>query len=245
MMSNNIDLYKKDKAIKRYNFIKELDYTDSEYKKNLRKHMANHRQNARGLLNPRLTAKQELLMYEMYGFESMKTYALDVLKQNIEYCTVLEAGTHDEQISLTEKFLRESNNKEYLLTLKPFSTKNGNSWYTPVDRLVNWIDCYMIQRDVFFRYANKDEILLYLPSYFQDNILSMITYTENEEMDFDNDIDEIAKVYDTLVNGVIDILESLPEDRMIDNLFTMDYKQIKKNKKIIRELGKDYLKLME
>ena len=48
MSNNNIDLYKKDKAIKRYNFIKELDYTDSEYKKNLRKHMANHRQNARG-----------------------------------------------------------------------------------------------------------------------------------------------------------------------------------------------------
>ena len=64
-------------------------------------------------------------------------------------------------------------------------------------------------------------------------------------MDFDKDIDEIAKVYDTLVNGVIDVLESLPEDKMIDNLFTMDYKQIKKNKKIIRELGKDYLKLME
>ena len=39
MSNNNIDLYKKDKAIKRYNFIKELDYTDSEYKKNLRKHM--------------------------------------------------------------------------------------------------------------------------------------------------------------------------------------------------------------
>ena len=35
MSNNNIDLYKKDKAIKRYNFIKELDYTDSEYKKNL------------------------------------------------------------------------------------------------------------------------------------------------------------------------------------------------------------------
>ncbi|WP_455645581.1 hypothetical protein [Methanosphaera sp.] len=241
---SNIELYKKDKAQSRYDYISQLDYSDADYKKNLRKHMTKHRHNARGLLNSRLTAKQELVMYETYGFKSIKNYALDVLEQNIEYCSVLELKTHDEQISATIDFLKKSNNRDYIETLAPFATKNGTSWYIPVDRLINWIDCFMIQRDVFFKFAGKEDPLLYIPNYFSDNILLMVVPTENSDMDFMADIEKIEEVYDKLIKGICTILSELPDDYFIDDLFNMDSKQIKKNSKKIKQLQKDYIEFI-
>ncbi|OED30336.1 hypothetical protein [Methanosphaera sp. WGK6] len=242
---SNIELYKKEKAQSRYEYISKLEYDDAEYKKNLRKHMTKHRHNARGLLNSRLTAKQELVMYETYGFESIKNYALDVLEQNIEYCSVLEYKTHEEQISSAIDFLKKSNCRDYLETLAPFATKNGTSWYVPVDRLNNWIDCFMIQREIFFKYAGREDQLLYIPNYFSDNILLMLVDTDNTDNEYMDDIDKIEEVYDKLVTGICTILSELPNDYFIDDLFNMDSKQIKKNSKKIKQLQKDYIEFMD
>lgn len=241
----SVYLLSKKRAYDRLEYIKKLNYTDAEYTRNMRKHMLKHRQNARGLLNTRLTAQQELAMFESYGFRNLKTYSIDVLEQNIEYCEVLECESHNEQIDKTKEFLDKSNNLNYLLTLKPFSTKNGNMWYIPVDRLINWIDCFMIQREVFFNYSTGEKAYLFVPNYFTDNVLLMTVKTDNEEENYNNDMDDILKVYDELVNAIKEILDNLPEDKLIDNLFTISNDQLKENSDIISELAKDYAMFIE
>lgn len=207
--------------------------------------MLKYKDNARGLLNSRLSAQQELFMFENYGFENTKRYTLDVLSQNLEYCTVLECETHDEQIQKVIDFLELSNNADYIKTLKDFSTKNGNNWYIPVDRLINWIDCYMIQKEVFFKYAASNNSLLFAPHYFTDNVLLMIVNTDNTDENFDNDLDEILSVYDTLVKGIANILKELPSDKLIENLFTMTDEQREDNVKQIDQLAKEYTEYVE
>lgn len=238
---NHANLYEKDAAIKRAEYVKELNYTDKEYKKNIRKRMFKYKDNAKGLYNTRLTAEQELVMYESHGLDNLKWYALDILSQNIEYCEVLECKTPKEQVAKAIEFLRDSCDEDYLKHLGEFSTKNGNTWYVPVDRMINWIDCYMIQREVFFKYANGEDSLLYAPHYFTNNILLMLVFTDNEEEDFENDLDEVMNVYSTLVEGIAEILEDMPKDREIDDLFHIDDRKLKKNAKEINKLAQDYL----
>ncbi len=240
-----INLFDKEHAIERMKYVEGLNYTDKEYKKKLRKHMFKYKTTANGLLITRLTAQQELYMFETYGYKNLKKYALDVLEQNIEYCTVLEQETHEEQINKTIEFLENSNSKEYLLTLKDFATKTAYNWYIPVDRLINWIDCYMIQREVFFEFASNEQTYLYAPNYFTDNVLLLIVETDNIGEDYEADIDAIANVYDSLVKGISRILEQLPEDVMIENLFTISDEQKQKNGELISQLAKDYYALIE
>ncbi|MDO5826508.1 MAG: hypothetical protein Q4Q22_09010 [Methanosphaera sp.] len=241
----SVKLLSKQKAIERLEYIKNLNYTDEEYVRNMRKHMLKHRQNANGLLNIRLPAQQELIMFESYGFKNLKNYAIDVLEQNIEYCNVLECENHDEMINKTIEYLEKSNNLEYMLSLKPFSTKNDNVWYIPVDRLINWIDCYMIQKGVFFNYSTKDKAYLFVPNYFTDNVLLMTVTTDNSEENFNGDIDEILNVYDKLVNAISNILRQLPMDRNIDNLFTISDEKLKSNAQYIQRLSAEYMKFIE
>ena len=241
----SIYLLKKTKAQQRLEYVKCLNYTDEEYMRNMRKHMLKNRQNANGLLNTRLSAQQELIMFESYGFKNLKNYAIDVLEQNIEYCEVLECKTHDEQINKTIEFLKNSNNLNYILSLKAFSTKNIDTWYIPVDRLINWIDCYMIQKEVFFNYSTKDKAYLFVPHYFTDNVLLMTVKTDNQEDDYNNDIDSILNVYNQLIEGIIDILKQLPEDKLIDNLFTITNDELKDNSKKIEKLAKEYTEFIE
>lgn len=240
-----INLFDKEHAIERMKYVEGLNYTDKEYKKNLRKHMFKYKTSANGLLITRLTAEQELFMFESYGFENLKKYAIDVLEQNIEYCTVLEQETHDEQIDKTVEFLEKSNSKEYLLSLKDFATKTAYNWYIPVDRLINWIDCYMIQREVFFEFASNEQTYLYAPNYFTDSVLLLIVETDNIAEDYEADIDAIVNVYDSVVKGIIRILKDLPEDTMIENLFTITDEQKQKNGEQISQLAKDYYAYIE
>lgn len=242
---NKIDVLNKERAIDRLEYIKGLEYTDKEYKKKLRKHMLKYKTKANGLLIQRLSAEQELFMFETYGIENVKKYAIDVLEQNIEYCTVLEQDTHDKQIEKTIEFLEKSNSKEYILSLKDFSTKTAYNWYIPVDRLINWIDCFMIQRQVFFEFASNEKTYLFAPNYFTDNVLLLTVETDNIAEDFEADIDQIVKIYDEVVKGIIDILKQLPEDRMIENLFTITDEQKQKNGKEISQLAKDYYEFIE
>ena len=207
--------------------------------------MFKYKTKANGLLITRLTAEQELYMFETYGYDNLKKYALDVLEQNIEYCTVLEEETHDAQIDKTIEYLEESNTKEYLITLKDFATKTAYNWYIPVDRLINWIDCYMIQREVFFEYASNEQTYFYAPNYFTDSVLLLLVETDNIGEDYEDDIDAILKVYDTVVKGISKILKALPEDVMIENLFTISEEQKQKNGEIISQLAKDYYALIE
>lgn len=242
---NSINLDDKEHALERIEYVKGLDYTDKEYKKNLRKHMFKYKTNANGILIKRMTAEQELFMFETYGYANLKKYALDVLEQNVQYCTVLEQDTHDKQINKTIEYLEESNNKEYLLTLKDFASKTGYNWYIPVDRLINWIDCYMIQRKVFFEYASNEQTLLFAPNYFTDNVLLMMVETDNIGEDYDEDIDQIVEVYNTLVKGISEILRELPEDQMIENLFTISNERKIENGAEISQLAKDYYAFIE
>lgn len=235
----------KEHALERIEYIKGLNYTDKEYKKNLRKHMFKYKTKANGILIKRMTAEQELYMFETYGYKNLEKYALDLLEQNIQYCNVLEKETHDEQIEKTIEYLEESNNEEYLLSLKDFSTKTGYNWYIPVDRLINWIDCYMIQRDVFFQFASNEQTLLFAPNYFTDSVLLMMVETDNIEENYENDIKDITNVYDILVKGISDILNKLPEDQLIENLFTISDKKKDENGKIISQLAKDYYAYIE
>ena len=242
---NKIDVLNKERAIDRLEYVKGLEYTDKEYKKKLRKHMLKYKTKANGLLLQRLSAEQELFMFETYGLENVKKYAIDVLEQNIEYCTVLEQDTHDKQIEKTVEFLEKSNSEEYILSLKDFSSKTAYNWYIPVDRLINWIDCYMIQRQVFFEFASNEKTYLFAPNYFTDNVLLLTVETDNIAEDFEADIDQIVKIYDEVVKGIIDILKQLPEERMIENLFTITDEQKQKNGKEISQLAKDYYEFIE
>ena len=242
---NDINLHDKEHAIERLEYVKGLNYTDKEYKKNLRKHMFKYKTNANGLLIQRLSAEQELFMFETYGIDNLKKYSIDVLEQNIEYCTVLEQKTHDEQIEKTIEFLEKSNSKEYLLSLKDFSTKTAYNWYIPVDRLINWIDCYMIQRQVFFEYASNEKTYLFAPNYFTDNVVLLTVETDNIAEDYEADIDQITKVYDEVVKGIIKILKELPEERMIENLFTITNEEKQKNGEEISKLAQDYYEFIE
>ncbi|MBE6486101.1 MAG: hypothetical protein E7Z85_04575 [Methanosphaera stadtmanae] len=242
---NNVNVLTKEHAIDRLQYVKELNYTDKEYKKYLRKHMFKYKTKANGLLIQRLSAEQELFMFETYGFENLKKYAIDILEQNIEYCTVLEKETHDEQIEKTIEFLEKSNTKEYIFSLKDFATKTAYNWYIPVDRLINWIDCFMIQRQVFFEYASNEKTYLFAPNYFTDNVLLLIVETDNIAEDFEADIDQIVKVYGEVVNGIIKILKELPKDSMIENLFTITDEQKQKNGEEINQLAKDYYEYIE
>jgi len=238
-------LYDKEHAIKRLDYIKGLNYTGKEYKKNMRRHTFKYKTKAHGLLNTRLTAKQELVLFESYGFDNLKQYAIDVLEQNIEYCTVLELKTHDAQINKTIEFLEKSNNREYLLTLKDFATKNSMTWLIPMDRLINWIDCYMIQREVFFSYATLDDGILFVPNYFTDNVLFMSVVTDNEDEDYEADLDLVCECYDRLVKGISEILRNLPEDRLIEDLFNITPERMSENSKTVSKLAKDYAKFIE
>lgn len=240
-----INLDDKKHALERIEYIKGLNYTDKEYKKNLRKHMFKYKTKANGLLIKRMTAEQELFMFETYGYKNLEKYALDILEQNIQYCNVLEEETHDKQIEKTIEYMEESNTEEYLLSLKDFSTKTAYNWYIPVDRLINWIDCYMIQKEVFFEYASNEQTLLYAPNYFTDNVLLMMVETDNISEDYAADIEAIMKVYDTLVKGISEILKNLPEDQMIENLFTISDEKKEENGKIITQLAKDYYDFIE
>lgn len=242
---NKINVLNKEHAIERLEYVKGLNYSDKEYKKNLRKHMFKYKTNANGLLIQRLSAEQELFMFETYGYDGLKKYATDVLEQNIEYCTVLEEETHDAQIEKTIEFLEKSNTKEYLLNIKDFATKTAYNWYIPVDRLINWIDCFMIQRPVFFEFASNEQTLLYAPSYFTDSVLLLTVETDNIAEDYEADIDEIMKVYDTVVKGISKILRNLPEEVMIENLFTITDEKKKENGEIISQLAQDYYEFIE
>ena len=235
-----INLFDKEHAIERMEYVKGLNYTDKEYKKKLRKHMFKYKTTANGLLITRLTAEQELFIFETYGFESLKNYAIDVLEQNVEYCTVLEQKSHENQINKTIEFLEASNTKEYLLSIKDFATKTAYNWYIPVDRLINWIDCYMIQREVFFEYASNEQTLLYAPNYFTDNVLLLMVETDNISENYEEDIDAIVEVYDTVVKGITKILKELPEEVMIENLFTITKEKKQQNGEEISQLAKDY-----
>ena len=242
---NDINLHDKEHAIDRLEYVKGLNYTDKEYRKNLRRHMFKYKTKANGLLIQRLTAEQELFMFETYGLDNLKKYAIDVLEQNIEYCDVLEQENHDKQIEKTIEYLEKSNTKEYLLQLKDFANKTAYNWYIPVDRLINWIDCYMIQREVFFEYASNEQTFLYAPNYFTDNVLIMMVETDNIEENYEDDIDFVLKVYDTLVKGISEILRKLPEDQLIENLFTISLEQKNKNGQEINQLAKDYYAYIE
>ena len=242
---NKINVHNKEHAKDRLEYVKGLDYTDKEYKKNLRKHMFKYKTKANGLLIQRLSAEQELFMFENYGLQNLKKYAIDVLEQNIEYCTVLEQDTHDKQIEKTIEFLEKSNTKEYILSLKDFASKTAYNWYIPVDRLINWIDCFMIQRQVFFEFASNEKTYLFAPNYFTDNVLLLTVETDNIAEDFEADIDQIVKVYDEVVKGIIEILKKLPEDCMIENLFTITDEQKQKNGEEINQLAKDYYEFIE
>ena len=242
---NKINVHNKEHALERLEYVKGLNYTDKEYKKNLRKHMFKYKTNANGLLIQRLSAEQELFMFETYGYDNLKKYAIDVLEQNIEYCTVLEQQTHEDQIEKTIEFLQNSNTKEYLLSLKDFATKTAYNWYIPVDRLINWIDCFMIQREVFFEFASDEQTYIYAPSYFTDNVLLLTVETDNIAEDYEADIDEIMKVYGIVVDGISKILKELPEDCMIENLFTITNEQKQKNGEVISKLAQDYYEFIE
>lgn len=242
---NKINVHNKEHAKDRLEYVKGLDYTDKEYKKNLRKHMFKYKTKANGLLIQRLSAEQELFMFENYGLQNLKKYAIDVLEQNIEYCTVLEQDTHDKQIEKTIEFLEKSNTKEYILSLKDFASKTAYNWYIPVDRLINWIDCFMIQRQVFFEFASNEKTYLFAPNYFTDNVLLLTVETDNIAEDFEADIDQIVKIYNEVVKGIIKILKELPEDRMIENLFTITDEQKQKNGEEINQLAKDYYEFIE
>ena len=122
---DNLNLYDKEHAIKRIEYVKNLNYTDKEYKKSIMKHIFKYKDNAMGLLNSRLPAQQELFMFENYGFDNLKKYTLDTLSQNVEYCTVLECDSHEKQVTEVIEYLKLRNNEEYIRTLKAFSTKNG------------------------------------------------------------------------------------------------------------------------
>jgi hypothetical protein len=237
---SGINVHDKKHAIERLNYVKQLDYTDKQYKKNLRKHMFKYKTKANGLLIQRLTAEQELFMFETYGYENLKNYAIDVLEQNIEYCTVLEEETHAQQINKTIEFLEKSNTREYLSSLKAFAIKTAYNWYIPVDRLINWMDCFMIQREVFFEYASNEKTYLFAPNYFTDNVLLLVVETDNIDEDYDSDLDVICEVYNEVVKGISNILRDLPEDRMIENLFTITDEEKAKNGELISQLAKDY-----
>ena len=242
---DNLNLYDKEHAIKRIEYVKNLNYTDKEYKKSIMKHIFKYKDNAMGLLNSRLPAQQELFMFENYGFDNLKKYTLDTLSQNVEYCTILECDSHEKQVTEVIEYLKLRNNEEYIRTLKAFSTKNGYNWYIPVDSLINWIDCYMIQKEVFFEFGAGDNPLLFVPHYFTDNVLLMIVSTDNENNDFDSDLTDILEVYNKLVNGIISILRSLPEDRMIDNLFELTVEEVNNNAEKIDKLKKEYESFIE
>lgn len=241
----SVNLLTKKNAIERLKYINSLNYTDSEYMRAMRKHMLKYRQNAKGLINNRLSANQELVMFESYGFVGLKNYAVDVIEHNIEYCEVLECDNHNDQIEKTIQYLKNTCSVEYLLKLKPYSKKNANIWYIPVERLVNWIDCYMIQKDVFFKYSTNEEPYLFVPNYFTDNVLLMTVKTDNEEEDYNNDINIIFNVYKILIDGICQILKQLPEDKMIDDLFTITNDKLKENGQYIQQLAKEYMEMIE
>ena len=240
-----VNILTKQQATKRLEYVQSLNYTDKEYMRNMRKHMLKYRQNANGLLNQNFSAERELEMFKSYGFKNMKDYTIDILEQNIEYCNVLECESHDEQINKTIEYLNNCNNRDYLIRLKPFSRKNEKTWFIPADRLVNWIDSFMIQREVFFNYSTNEKEYLSAIGYFKNNVLFMTVETDNDEENYDTDINQIMNVFDELVNGIIDILRDMPEDRNIENLFTISDEKINSNIEEVQKLSMDYIEFIK
>jgi hypothetical protein len=76
-------------------------------------------------------------------------------------------------------------------------------------------------------------------------VLLLTVETDNIAEDFEADIDHIIGVYDEVVNGIIKILKELPEDCMIENLFTITDEQKQKNGDEINQLAKDYYEYIE
>lgn len=241
----SIQLHDKEHALKRIDYVKNLYYTDSEYARQIRKQILRYQDNANGVLNNMISAQEELMMFEEYGFTNLKNYTLDVLMQNVEYCTVLEKESHDEQIAQTIEYLEKSDDLNYLLTLRDFSIKNEDIWYIPVNRILNWIDSFMIQKEVFLKYGVGENPLLYIPSYFTDNVLFMCVYTDNEENNYNSDMNAILDAYDNLTKSVIDILKGLPQDYMIDDLFNISDDKIKENDEKIKNLRNEYIELIK
>lgn len=241
----SIQLHDKEHALKRIDYVKNLYYTDPEYAREIRKQILRYQDKANGVLNNRVSAQEELMMFEEYGFTNLKNYTLDVLMQNVEYCTVLEKESHDEQIAQTIEYLEKSDDLNYLLTLRDFSIKNEDIWYIPVNRILNWIDSFMIQKEVFFKYGVGENPLLYVAPYFNDNVLLMCVYTDNEENNYNSDMNAILDAYDNLTKSVIDILKGLPQDYMIDDLFNISDDKIKENDEKIKNLRNEYIELIK
>ena len=244
-MSYNVILYEKDEAVKRIDYVKGLRLTEREYLKRIRKQMMKYGDDANGIFNSKIPAQQELLLYENYGYTNLKKYIINMLEDNINYCNVLECEGHDRQIELTGKYLYEGCNLDYLLDLCNFATKIEDTWYIPVDRLINWVDCYMIQRELFMNYAVGSDALVFASHYFDENVLFMIAKTDNSEQNLSNDMNTIMKTYEKLVDAICNILNNLPEDRQIDDLFHITDEKIKQNTEEIRQLKEDYTKLIE
>ena len=243
-MTNAI-LYEKDDAVKRIEYVKNLRLTEHEYLRKIRKQMLKYHDNTNGIFNSKIPAQQELMIYENYGYTNLKHYIINMLNDNVNYCNVLECKTHDEQIELTCKYLKDSCNLDYVLDLCNFASKIEDKWYIPVDMLINWVDCYMIQRELFMNYAVGDNPLLFASHYFDENVLFLIVPTDNTNQNLNNDMNTILKRYEKIVNVICNILNDLPEDRMIDDLFNMTDEQIKENTNYINQLEEDYEKLIE
>ncbi len=73
----------------------------------------------------------------------------------------------------------------------------------------------------------------------------MTVETDNDEENYDTDINQIMNVFDELVNGIIDILRDLPEDRNIENLFTISDEKINSNKKEVQKLSTEYVEFIK
>ena len=73
----------------------------------------------------------------------------------------------------------------------------------------------------------------------------MTVETDNDEENYDTDINQIMNVFDELVNGIIDILRDLPEDRNIENLFTISDEKIKSNIEEVQKLSMDYIEFIK
>ena len=76
-------------------------------------------------------------------------------------------------------------------------------------------------------------------------MLLLTVETDNIAEDYEADIDQITKVYDEVVKGIIKILKELPEERMIENLFTITDEEKQKNGEEISKLAQDYYEFIE
>lgn len=73
----------------------------------------------------------------------------------------------------------------------------------------------------------------------------MTVETDNDEENYDTDINQIMNVFDELVNGIIDILRDMPEDRNIENLFTISDEKINSNIEEVQKLSIDYIEFIK